>query len=222
MKVNKRKAPLGRITMATLDVYNLSGDVTGSIEIDTEKLPSINKQLLHDVVVMYQNNLRQGSAKTKSRAEVAGSRRKMYRQKGTGNARAGHRTSGVRRGGGHIFAKAPRSFYYRLPSKAIRKATRMALASKINDNEIVVVDGLSLESPKTKEITGLMSNLNLCGKSALITTAENDTNIYKSARNIQRVDVSTLANLNALSVLKVDALVMTREAVEALNAKLNA
>ncbi len=208
--------------MATLDVYNLSGDVTGSIEIDTEKLPSINKQLLHDVVVMYQNNLRQGSAKTKSRAEVAGSRRKMYRQKGTGNARAGHRTSGVRRGGGHIFAKAPRSFYYRLPSKAIRKATRMALASKINDNEIVVVDGLSLESPKTKEITGLMSNLNLCGKSALITTAENDTNIYKSARNIQRVDVSTLANLNALSVLKVDALVMTREAVEALNAKLNA
>ena len=208
--------------MATLDVYNLSGDVTGSIEIDTEKLPSINKQLLHDVVVMYQNNLRQGSAKTKSRAEVAGSRRKMYRQKGTGNARAGHRTSGVRRGGGHIFAKAPRSFYYRLPSKAIRKATRMALASKINDNEIVVVDGLSLESPKTKEITGLMSNLNLCGKSALITTAENDTNIYKSARNIQRVDVSTLANLNALSVLKVDALVMTREAVEALNVKLNA
>ena len=95
--------------MATLDVYNLSGDVTGSIEIDTEKLPSINKQLLHDVVVMYQNNLRQGSAKTKTRAEVAGSRRKMYRQKGTGNARAGHRPSGVRRGGGPIFGKAPRN-----------------------------------------------------------------------------------------------------------------
>jgi large subunit ribosomal protein L4 len=222
VQVNKRKAPLGHIAMATLDVYNLSGDVTGSIEIDTEKLPSINKQLLHDVVVMYQNNLRQGSAKTKSRAEVAGSRRKMYRQKGTGNARAGHRTSGVRRGGGHIFAKAPRDFYYRLPSKAIRKATRMAIASKINDNEIVVVDGLSLEAPKTKEITGLISNLNLCGKSALITTAVNDTNIYMSARNIQRVDVSTLDNLNALSVLKVDALVMTREAVEALNANLNA
>jgi large subunit ribosomal protein L4 len=98
----------------------------------------------------------------------------------------------------------------------------MAIASKINDNEIVVVDGLSLEAPKTKEITGLISNLNLCGKSALITTAENDTNIYMSARNIQRVDVSTLDNLNALSVLKVDALVMTREAVEALNANLNA
>ncbi|MEC9095898.1 MAG: 50S ribosomal protein L4 [Planctomycetota bacterium] len=207
--------------MATLDVYNLSGDVTGSVEIDTDKLPSINKQLLHDVVVMYQNNLRQGSAKTKTRGEVASSRRKMYRQKGTGNARAGHRTSGVRRGGGHIFAKAPRNFYYRLPAKAVRKATRMAIASKIIDNEIIVVDGLSLESPKTKEITGLLSNLNLGGKSALITTAENDTNVYKSARNIQRVDVSALDNLNALNVLKVDALVMTREAVEALNVKLN-
>ena len=129
---------------------------------------------------------------------------------------------GVRRGGGHIFAKAPRNFYYRLPAKAVRKATRMAIASKILDNEIVVVDGLSLEAPRTKEITGLLSNLDLCGKSALITTAENNTNVYKSARNIQRVDVSTLDNLNALSVLKVDALVMTREAVEALNAKLNA
>ena len=173
-------------------------------------------------VLMYQANNRQGSAASKSRSEVAGSRRKMYRQKGTGNARAGHRTSGVRRGGGHIFAKKQRNFYYRLPAKAVRSATRMAIASKINDNEIVVVDGLSLEAPKTKEITGLISNLNLCGKSALITTAENDTNIYMSARNIQRVDVSTLDNLNALSVLKVDALVMTREAVEALNANLNA
>jgi large subunit ribosomal protein L4 len=92
--------------MATLDVYNTSGDVTGSVDIDTDQLaPKINKQLLHDVVLMYQANGRQGSAATKSRSEVAGSRRKMYRQKGTGNARAGHRTSGVRRGGGHIFAK---------------------------------------------------------------------------------------------------------------------
>ena len=98
----------------------------------------------------------------------------------------------------------------------------MAIASKIIDNEIIVVDGLSIESPKTKEITGLLSNLNLGGKSALITTAENDTNVYKSARNIQRVDVSTLDNLNALNVLKVDALVMNREAVEALSAMLNA
>ena len=124
--------------MATLDVYNTSGDVTGSVDIDTDQLaPKINKQLLHDVVLMYQANNRQGSAASKSRAEVAGSRRKMYRQKGTGNARAGHRTSGVRRGGGHIFAKKQRNFYYRLPAKAVRSATRMAIASKIQDGEII-------------------------------------------------------------------------------------
>ena len=206
-----------------LTVYNAAGKQVGKYEIDPSELsPKINKQLLHDAVVMYQANLRQGTFRTKSRGEVSGTTKKMYRQKGTGNARAGSKRSGVRRGGGHIFAKAPRNFYYRLPAKAVRKATRMAIASKILDNEIVVVDGLSLEAPRTKEITGLLSNLDLCGKSALITTAENNTNVYKSARNIQRVDVSTLDNLNALSVLKVDALVMTREAVEALNAKLNA
>jgi len=207
--------------MATIDVYNLKGDVTGSIDIDTDALaPKINKQLLHDVVLMYQANARQGSAATKSRSEVAGSRRKMYRQKGTGNARAGHRSSGIRRGGGHIFAKKQRSFYYRLPAKAVRSATRMAIASKIQDGEFVVVDGLSLDAPKTQMVTELLSNLELSGKSALITTKEHDVNIYKSARNIERVNVSPVSDLNALSVLQVDKLVMTTEAVETLNASL--
>jgi len=207
--------------MATIDVYNLKGDVTGSIDIDTDALaPKINKQLLHDVVVMYQANARQGSAASKSRSEVAGSRRKMYRQKGTGNARAGHRTSGIRRGGGHIFAKKQRSFYYRLPAQAVRAATRMAIASKIQDGEIVVVDGLSLDTPKTQMVTELLSNLKLSGKSALITTKEHDVNVYKSARNIERVNVSSVSDLNALSVLQVDKLVMTTEAVEALNASI--
>ena len=207
--------------MATIDVYNLKGDVTGSIDIDTDALaPKINKQLLHDVVLMYQANARQGSAATKSRSEVAGSRRKMYRQKGTGNARAGHRSSGIRRGGGHIFAKKQRSFYYRLPAKAVRSATRMAIASKIQDGEFVVVDGLSLDAPKTQMVTELLSNLELSGKSALITTKEHDVNIYKSARNIERVNVSPVSDLNALSVLQGDKLVMTTEAVETLNASL--
>ena len=105
---------------------------SGTYEIDPTLLaPHINKQLLHDVVVMYQSNQRLGTAKTKSRAEVAGSTKKMYRQKGTGNARAGSRRSGVRRGGGHIFAKRPRDWSYRLPRKAVQLATRMAMAAKI-------------------------------------------------------------------------------------------
>ena len=207
--------------MATIDVYNLKGDVTGSIDIDTDALaPKINKQLLHEVVLMYQANARQGSAATKSRSEVAGSRRKMYRQKGTGNARAGHRSSGIRRGGGHIFAKKQRNFYYRLPAQAVRSATRMAIASKIQDGEFVVVDGLSLDAPKTQMVAELLSNLELSGKSTLITTKEHDVNIYKSARNIERVNVSPVSDLNALSVLQVDKLVMTTEAVETLNASI--
>ena len=209
--------------MATLDVYNTSGDVTGSVDIDTDQLaPKINKQLLHDVVLMYQANNRQGSAASKSRSEVAGSRRKMYRQKGTGNARAGHRTSGVRRGGGHIFAKKQRSFYYRLPAQAVRSATRMAIASKIQDGEILILDGLTMDEPKTRKMAELLGKLDLSGKSALITTKDHDANVYKSVRNISRVDVSPFSGLNALSVLKVDKLVLTTGAVEELNASINA
>ena len=116
--------------MASLKIYDRTGKEVGQYEVDHEDIaPRISKQLLHDVVVMYQANQRQGSAKTKSRGEVAGSTKKMYRQKGTGNARAGSRRSGIRRGGGHIFAHKPRSYVYRMPRKAVQLATRMAIAS---------------------------------------------------------------------------------------------
>ena len=107
--------------MTTLPVFDRTGAEVGKYEIDPAELaPRISKQLLHDAVVMYQANLRQGSAKTKSRGEVAGTTKKMYRQKGTGNARAGSRRTNIRRGGGHTFAKRPRDFGYRLPRKALR------------------------------------------------------------------------------------------------------
>src|SRR5436189_6231251 len=114
--------------MVSLPVFNRSGQEVGKYDLDTAVLaPEVNKQLLHDVVVMYQSNQRLGTAKTKSRAEVRGSTKKMYRQKGTGNARAGSRRSPVRLGGGHTFAKRPRDWYFRLPKKAVQLATRMAL-----------------------------------------------------------------------------------------------
>src|ERR1700682_4417723 len=125
--------------MASLTVYNRTGKEVGKYEIDLAELaPRINKQLLHDVVVMYQSNLRLGTAKTKSRGEVAGTTKKMYRQKGTGNARAGSRRTGIPPGGGHIFAKRPRDWTYRLPRKAVQLATRMALASRIRDDQITM------------------------------------------------------------------------------------
>jgi large subunit ribosomal protein L4 len=133
-----------------LTVFDTSGKQVGSYEIDPAELaPKINRQLLHDAVVMYQANLRQGTFRTKSRAEVAGTTKKMYRQKGTGNARAGSKRSGVRRGGGHIFAKRPRDFGFRMPRKALQSATRMALAARLADDEVKLIDSLSFDSPKT-------------------------------------------------------------------------
>lgn len=203
--------------MASLPIYNRTGQQVGSYDIDPAAIaPNINKQLLHDVVVMYQTNKRVGTAKTKSRAEVAGSTKKMYRQKGTGNARAGGRRSPVRRGGGHTFAKRPRDWYFRLPKKAVQLATRMALASKIISEQIVVIDELKFAAPKTKEMNGILKALKIDGMSLLLATAGYDKTVYLSARNIDRVSVSPVADLNALEILTPKRLLVTREALDAI------
>lgn len=203
--------------MASLPILDSSGAEVGQYEIDLDQLaPRINRQLLHDVVVMYQANRRQGSASTRSRGAVAGSSQKMYRQKGTGNARAGAIRSGVRRGGGHIFAKQPRDYSYRLPRKAIRTATRMAIASKIKDEQITVIDDLTFDVPKTKEMAGILKALQLAGKTTLIATAEHDVTVYRSARNIAGVTVSPVSDLNALSVLTPRHMLVTKAALDRL------
>ena len=209
--------------MASLPIYNRSGDQVGSYDIDPTVLaPHINKQLLHDVVVMYQSNLRLGTAKSKSRGEVAGTTKKMYRQKGTGNARAGSRRSGIRRGGGHIFAKRPRDWSYRLPRKALQIATRMALAAKIRDDELVVIDDLNFAAPKTKEMAAILKALNCHGSSLLVATAAYDANVYKSARNIDRVSISPVADLNALTILAPRKVLVTKAALDAIRARAEA
>jgi len=203
--------------VASLPILDSSGAEVGQYEIDLDQLaPRINRQLLHDVVVMYQANRRQGSASTRSRGAVAGSSQKMYRQKGTGNARAGAIRSGVRRGGGHIFAKQPRDYSYRLPRKAIRTATRMAIASKIKDEQITVIDDLTFDVPKTKEMAGILKALQLAGKTTLIATAEHDVTVYRSARNIAGVTVSPVSDLNALSVLTPRHMLVTKAALDRL------
>ncbi|MBA4016753.1 MAG: 50S ribosomal protein L4 [Pirellula sp.] len=209
--------------MASLPIYNRTGQQVGSYDIDPAAIaPNINKQLLHDVVVMYQSNQRVGTAKSKSRAEVAGSTKKMYRQKGTGNARAGGRRSPVRRGGGHAFAKRPRDWYFRLPKKAVQLATRMALASKIISEQIVVIDELKFAAPKTKEMNGILKALKIDGMSLLLATAGYDKTVYLSARNIDRVSVSPVADLNALEILMPKRLLVTREALDAIKQKSSA
>lgn len=206
--------------MPSLTVYNRSGKEVGKYDLDLADLaPRISKQLLHDAVVMYQSNLRLGTARTKSRAEVAGSTKKMYRQKGTGNARAGSRRSGIRRGGGHIFAKRPRDWSYRMPRKAVQLATRMALASKIRDKQIVLIDELKFDAPKTKDMAAILKALQLTGGSLLVATAELDANVYKSARNIDRVTVSPISDLNALNVLAPNRVLITKAALDAFRSR---
>ncbi|MEO8493424.1 MAG: 50S ribosomal protein L4 [Planctomycetota bacterium] len=206
--------------MANLPIYNRSGAKVGDYEIAPSDLAArINKQLLHDAVVMYQANQRQGSHKTKTRGEVRGSTKKMYRQKGTGNARAGSRRSGIRRGGGHIHAKSPRDYSYRMPRKALQAATRMALASKLRDDQVVIIDELSFGQPSTKEMAAVLKVLGLAGGSTLIATESLDVNVYKSARNIGKVNVAPVAELNAHSVLLPRKLLVTKAALDAIREK---
>jgi large subunit ribosomal protein L4 len=203
--------------MASLPVYDRLGKEVGRYDIDfTDVAPTINKQLLHDAVVMYQANLRQGSAKTKARWEVAGSTRKLYRQKGTGRARAGSIRSGVRRGGGHVKHKQPRDWGYRLPRKSLQAATRMAVATKIRDDQIVVIDSFSLAAPKTKDVAAMLKALRLEGTSVLVAIEKHDPIVYKSVRNLASASVSPVAELNAYAVLRPTRLVVTKAALDAL------
>ena len=206
--------------MVSLPVYDRSGAEVGSYEIDPAELaPRVSKQLLHDVVVMYQANRRQGSAKTKSRAEVMGTTGKMYRQKGTGRARAGSRRSPVRRGGGHTFAKRPKDWSYRLPRKAVRLATRMALASRIADEEVTLIDELSFDAPRTKEMAEILKALDVGKVRLLVAVADYDVNVYKSIRNLGGVSVLPVGELNALDVLRPRRVLMTKAALEAFREK---
>src|SRR5262245_45874201 len=178
--------------MPKLNIYDRKGKKVGTYNVEpTDFAARISKQLLHDAIVMYQANDRQGSHQTKSRGMVAGSTKKMYRQKGTGNARAGTKRSGIRRGGGHIHRIHNRDYSYRLPRKALQAATRMALACKVRDNEIVVIDDLNFDEPKTKDMVSVLSHLE-CNpqESLLVATAGYNRNVYRSARNIAGVSVA--------------------------------
>jgi large subunit ribosomal protein L4 len=203
--------------MLNLPVVDRTGNQVGSIEIDPAEFGgAVNRQLLHDVIVMYNANLRQGTVKTKGRGEVAGSNKKMYRQKGTGNARMGMKRTGKRVGGGHTFGKKPRDFSYTMPRKMIRAATRMALLSKLVDNEATVIDALNIAEVKTRDVAGVLKALKLDGQSCLIASEKHDRTLWLSARNLPRVKVSPAAELNALDLLRQKRLLITREALESL------
>lgn len=203
--------------MISVAIQDKAGKEVGKYEFEaTELAGGINRQLLHDVVVMYEANKRIGSSKTKTRGEVRGSTAKLYRQKGTGRARAGSSRTPVRRGGGHTFAKRPKDWSYRLPKKAVKLATRMAILSKFEDEQVTLIDELSMEVPKTKEVTSVLKALGLSETSCLLTIDQHDPVVWKSARNIEKVQVSPAADLNAYDILHQRQMVLTKSALDRL------
>ncbi len=203
--------------MISLPVRDKSGNEVGSYEFDPGELASgVNKQLLHDVIVMYEANRRIDTVTTKSRGMVSGSTAKLYRQKGTGRARAGARRTPVRRGGGHAFGKSPKDWGFRLPKRAVKAATRMALLSKFLDDEATVLDELTIEEPKTKLIAGILKALGLSADSCLLAIEKHDPNVWVSSRNIQSLQVSPVNELNAYALLHQKRLLVTKSALDQL------
>ena len=202
--------------MASFVVHDVSGSEVGSYELDPAEIAaSINKQLLHDVVVMYEANKRVGTVRTKSRGEVIGSTKKLYRQKGTGRARAGARRTPVRRGGGHAFAKRPRDFSYRLPKKAVRLATRMALRSKFDDSQVIILDGLNIHGNQNQAHRPDGEGFGAGGKTGrLLAIPEYDRELWLSARNIVGLQVSPVFDLNAYDLLRQHHLIITKDALD--------
>lgn len=200
--------------MPKVALYNQSGSQVGDIELaDTVFGIEPNEHVLHDAVLMQQASLRQGNHDTKTRSEVRGGGRKPWRQKGTGRARQGSIRSPQWVGGGIVFGPHPRSYSYNLPKKVRRLAIKSALSSKVKANEIVVLEELSFDAPKTKEMIAVLNNLSVERK-ALVVTADYNDAVALSTRNIPGVTFVTASGVNVLDVLKHDKLIITKEAVE--------
>jgi large subunit ribosomal protein L4 len=199
--------------MPTVDVLNMDGERVGELELNPVIFDAeIKEHLLYDVVKMLQANQRRGTAATKDRSEVRGGGRKPWRQKGTGRARHGSIRSPIWRGGGVTFGPKPRSFKYHLPKKMRRAALYSALTSKVKQDQLTVLDSLQLAEPKTRQVVRLMNNLNVGGKT-LVVTAGPDADVYRSSRNIPGIK-SVLANqINVLDIINYDRLIMTKDAV---------
>lgn len=207
--------------MIDLVVYNSEGKEVESLKIDETLLGgTVRYPLLKQAIVMCQANKRVGTAATKSRGMIAGSSKKLFRQKGTGNARVGNIRTGKRVGGGVAFAKSLRDFRQHMPKKQRRLARDSAILAKLLNNNVVVVDKLSFEKPKTRDFANILNNLNI-DRSCLVTVDSGDVNIYKSARNIPKVKVMPVGDLNAGDICGCRKMLFTKEALMSVLATKN-
>jgi len=201
------------VKMIDLAVYNNKGQEIESLKIDEEALGgSVRYPLLKQAIVMYHANKRVGTAANKSRSMVAGSDKKLFRQKGTGNARVGNIRTGKRVGGGVTFAKSMRDFSKQMPKKQRRLARNSAILAKLLSNNIVVIDDLVFEKPRTKDFVSVLNNLKI-DRSCLVTINMANENLYKSARNVPKIGVMPVCDLNAGDICRYKKLLFTKEAI---------
>ena len=191
--------------MAKVTMLNMAGEAVGGIEV--------NEFAVHEVIKNYLANQRQGTQSAKTRGEVRGGGRKPFRQKGTGRGRQGSLTSPSHIGGGVVFAPKPRDYSYSVPKKVKRLAIKSVLTSKVQENEIIVLDSLSFEAPKTKDMVNVLKNIK-AAKKAIIVMDEKDENVIKSAANIPGVKTTLVSTINTYEVLNATSFIVTKEAVK--------
>lgn len=200
--------------MATVKMLNMEGQEAGTLELKDEIFGiEPNANAVREVVKNYLANRRQGTQSAKTRGEVRGGGRKPFRQKGTGRHRQGSSTDPSQIGGGVVFAPKPRDYSYAVPKKVKRLALKSALSAKVLDKEIIVLDELKFDAPKTKDMVETLANIG-AAKKALIVTAEKDENVVKSAANIQGVRTALVGTMNVYDIVNYTSFIVTKEAVE--------
>ena len=200
--------------MPTVGLFNQEGKQVGDIQLNDNVFGvEVNTDAMHQVVVALLANKRQGTQSAKTRAEVRGGGIKPWRQKGTGRARQGSIRAVQWIGGGVAFAPKPRSYRYTLPKKVRRLAMKSALSSKVQNSEVIVLDALNMDAPKTKEFAQILNNIN-AAKKALVVIADKNDNVIKSARNIEGVQTALVNTMNVYDILKYDSFIITTDAVK--------
>ncbi len=202
--------------MLTVPVFTMKGAQTGELQVDADLLGGrVRPALLKQAIVAYLDHQRQRSARTKGKADVAGSTRKLYRQKGTGNARMGQIRTPIRKGGGRTFAKRGPTRVREFPKKMRRLARNNAVLAKIQSSDVMVIEDLRCPAIKTKTMANLLSAIGV-RRGCVLAVPDRDRNVHLSARNLARTDVRVLADLNAYDVLRRDKLVFSKPAFERL------
>ena len=203
--------------MATAKLFDFGGNFKETVSLPDSLFGApVNKSVLYDAVRQFLANQRRGTAKTKERSEVSYSTKKPWRQKGTGRARAGMRSSPIWRHGGVVFGPKPRDYHYAIPRKMRRLALMSALSDKGMSEGVILVEGIALEKPKTKPFASFLAAAGLKGKRVLFVTDAWSDAVYRSTRNIPGVEVMLGRNLNAYSVLRAEVVLFTREGLSSL------